>query len=173
MNLFTLFLSMLKIGALSFGGSYGTIALIRDEFLRKGYLWEDEYLQMVAFSQYNPWSAGITSAVYVGSKSGAVGVIVSLIGFLLPTILIAAIILKVGMKLKDNLIVQRSLNYMNLIATGVLCGVAFIFIFNVLSIDFLVYVAIAGLAFYFNTALGVSPLILIGGGAVIGLIWRA
>ena len=43
-----LFLTFLKIGAVSFGGGYGMISLIREEVLSFGWLTEEELINFIA-----------------------------------------------------------------------------------------------------------------------------
>lgn len=43
-----LFLNFLMIGALSFGGGYGMISLVRETVLRHGWLTEAEFLSFTA-----------------------------------------------------------------------------------------------------------------------------
>ena len=45
-----LFLSFLVIGAVSFGGGYGMVSLIRETVLSNGWLAEDEFLNFIAVS---------------------------------------------------------------------------------------------------------------------------
>lgn len=49
-----LFLNFLMIGALSFGGGYGMISLVRETVLRYGWLTEAEFLSFVAVSESTP-----------------------------------------------------------------------------------------------------------------------
>ena len=44
-----LFLTFLKIGAVSFGGGYGMISLIREDCLGYGWLTEEELLKSLFF----------------------------------------------------------------------------------------------------------------------------
>ena len=53
-----LFLNFLMIGALSFGGGYGMISLVRETVLRHGWLTEAEFLSFVAVSGVHPGPAG-------------------------------------------------------------------------------------------------------------------
>ena len=46
-----LFLNFLMIGALSFGGGYGMISLIREKVLLHGWLSEAEFLSFIAVSE--------------------------------------------------------------------------------------------------------------------------
>ena len=49
-----LFLSFLKIGATSFGGGYGMIALMRDVALAEGWMTEAELLNFIAVAESTP-----------------------------------------------------------------------------------------------------------------------
>ena len=43
-----LFLNFLMIGALSFGGGYGMVSLVRETVLSNGWLTENEFLNFIA-----------------------------------------------------------------------------------------------------------------------------
>ncbi len=45
-----LFLNFLMIGALSFGGGYGMVSLVRETVLSNGWLPENEFLNFIAVS---------------------------------------------------------------------------------------------------------------------------
>ena len=47
-----LFLTFLKIGAVSFGGGYGMISLIREDCLGYGWLTEEELLNFIAVAVF-------------------------------------------------------------------------------------------------------------------------
>ena len=49
-----LFLNFLMIGALSFGGGYGMISLVREVVLNHGWLTESEFLSFIAVSESTP-----------------------------------------------------------------------------------------------------------------------
>ncbi|MBQ4255988.1 MAG: chromate transporter [Bacilli bacterium] len=67
-------LSMLKIGLFTFGGGYAMIALFENEFvLRKGYLQEEEFSDIVAIAESTPGPIAINLATYIGYKVGKVG----------------------------------------------------------------------------------------------------
>ena len=52
--LLKLFLTFLKIGAVSFGGGYGMISMIREKTLAHGWLTEAELLNMIAVAESTP-----------------------------------------------------------------------------------------------------------------------
>ncbi|MDE7395025.1 MAG: chromate transporter, partial [Clostridiales bacterium] len=49
-----LFLSFLKVGALSFGGGMGMISIIREECLVHGWLTEEALMNFIAVSESTP-----------------------------------------------------------------------------------------------------------------------
>ena len=49
-----LFWNFLMIGALSFGGGYGMISLVRETVLGHGWLTEGEFLSFIAVSESTP-----------------------------------------------------------------------------------------------------------------------
>ena len=51
---FQLFWQFLKIGAVSFGGGYGMISLIREAVLTNNWLTESEFLAFIAVSESTP-----------------------------------------------------------------------------------------------------------------------
>ena len=65
-----LFLNFLMIGALSFGGGYGMISLVRETVLRYGWLTEAEFLSFVAVSESTPGPLAINMATFIGSSQG-------------------------------------------------------------------------------------------------------
>ena len=79
-----LFLNFLKIGALSFGGGYGMIAVVKETVISNAWLTETEFLD-------------VNMATFVGSSQGGfLGALTATIGVILPSfviiLLIAAII---------------------------------------------------------------------------------
>ena len=53
-----LFWNFLMIGALSFGGGYGMISLVRETVLGRGWLTEGEFLSFIAVSESTPGRTG-------------------------------------------------------------------------------------------------------------------
>lgn len=66
---FTLFYTMLKIGLFTFGGGYGMIALLENEFVSKRkWLSKEEFLDMIAIAESSPGPIAINSSTYIGYK---------------------------------------------------------------------------------------------------------
>ena len=82
-----LFLTMLKIGAFTFGGGYAMIALLEAEFVsKKGWIEKDEFLDMVAIAESTPGPIAINSATYIGYKMlGFWGSLVATVAMCIPS----------------------------------------------------------------------------------------
>jgi chromate transporter len=88
-----LFLTFLKIGAVSFGGGYGMISLIREDCLQNAWLTEDELLNFIAVAESTPGPIAVNMATFVGSSQGGVlGALLATLGVVLPSFLIIIII---------------------------------------------------------------------------------
>ena len=65
-----LFWNFLMIGALSFGGGYGMISLVRETVLGHGWLTEGEFLSFIAVSESTPGPLAINMATFIGASQG-------------------------------------------------------------------------------------------------------
>ena len=82
-----LFWTMLKIGLFTFGGGYAMIALLENEFVTKrGWLEQEEFLDVAAIAESTPGPIAINSATYIGYKRGGLmGALVATLGITLPS----------------------------------------------------------------------------------------
>lgn len=88
-----LFLTFLEIGAVSFGGGYGMISLIREAVLGNGWLTESEFLSFIAVSESTPGPLAVNMATFIGSSQGGFwGALSATFGVVLPAFLIILLI---------------------------------------------------------------------------------
>ena len=88
-----LFLTFLQVGAVSFGGGYAMISLIRERMLVYGWLTEEELLNMIAVSESTPGPIAVNMATFVGSAQGGIlGAFLATLGVVLPSFIIILII---------------------------------------------------------------------------------
>lgn len=92
--LLTLFLTMLRIGAFTFGGGYAMIALLQDEFVEKRkWIEKDEFLDLVAIAESTPGPIAINSSTYIGYRMGGfTGSIVATVAMCIPSFVIIYLI---------------------------------------------------------------------------------
>ena len=68
---FQLFLTYLKIGTFTIGGGYAMLALIQREVVdRRGWIDEEEFLNMIALAQAAPGIIAVNSAIFIGWRIG-------------------------------------------------------------------------------------------------------
>ena len=88
-----LFLNFLMIGALSFGGGYGMISLVRETVLGHGWLTESEFLSLSQCQQSTPGPLAVNMATFIGaSQAGLAGSFVATVGVVLPSFVIILLI---------------------------------------------------------------------------------
>lgn len=95
-----LFFSFCYIGALSFGGGYAALPLIREQCVEiNGWLSMTEFSDLLTISQMTPGPIAINSATFVGMKAAGIpGAVVASLSFMLPPFIIVTIIFLVFRK---------------------------------------------------------------------------
>ncbi len=119
--LFELFFTFFKIGLFTFGGGYAMLAQMREVVVeKKGWLSEDELLEVIVVAESTPGPIAINLATYVGFKRrGVLGSLLATLGVVLPSL---AIIFTISLFLEafmENRYVQYAF-------VGIKCAVAFL-----------------------------------------------
>lgn len=89
-----LFFSTLYLSAFTFGGGYVIVTLLKNKFVDQ-YHWidEEEMLDLVAIAQSSPGAIAVNGAIVVGYNLGGIpGVLVSVLGAIIPPMLILSVI---------------------------------------------------------------------------------
>ena len=88
-----LFLTFLKIGAFTFGGGYAMLPLIQDAVIEKGWLLEEDIVNIIAVADSTPGPFAINISTYVGSEMGGIlGAFCSTMGVVLPSFIIILLV---------------------------------------------------------------------------------
>lgn len=89
-----LFLSMMKIGAFTFGGGYAMISLLDNEFVsKKKWLDHEEFMDLVTIAESTPGPIAINCSTYIGyRKMGISGALVGTLGMCIPSFTIIYLI---------------------------------------------------------------------------------
>ena len=98
-----LFYTYLKIGTFTLGGGYAMLPLIQREVVdRKGWIDEQEFLNMIALAQAAPGLIAVNSAIFIGWRVGGWrGVAGAVLGAVLPSFLIILAIAMVFREWKE------------------------------------------------------------------------
>ena len=93
-ELFQLFASFARIGALTFGGGYAMLPMLQKEVVEK-HKWatEEELMDYYAIGQCTPGIIAVNTATFIGQKlAGLPGAIASTIGVVFPSIIIISLL---------------------------------------------------------------------------------
>ena len=165
-----LFLTMLKIGLFTFGGGYAMIALLENEFVTKrGWLEQEEFLDVAAIAESTPGPIAINAATFVGYRAaGVIGSACATFGVVLPSFVIILVISTVLRQFQAIPAVQYAF-------WGIRAGVLAMLLKSLYTMfkksvkNWVGYVAMAA-AFILTALLDVHILIIIGSCAVFGLV---
>ena len=128
-----LFLTFLKIGAVSFGGGYGMISMIRDDCLANGWLTEDELLNFIAVAESTPGPIAVNMATFVGSAEGGIfGALLATLGVVLPSFIIILLVATLLTKLLKYRGVKMTLAAIRPAVIGMILGVSGTMLLNVI-----------------------------------------
>ncbi len=121
-----LFLTFLKIGAVSFGGGYGMISLIKDDCLASGWLTEAELLNFIAVAESTPGPIAVNMATFVGSSQGGIlGAFLATLGVVLPSFVIIFLIASLLTSLMQYRGVKATLGSIRPAIVALILGTAF------------------------------------------------
>lgn len=120
---FNLFTSTFKLSAFTFGGGFVIIPLMRKRFVEElHWIEEEEMVDLTVIAQSSPGAIAVNAAILVGYRvGGLLGALVSVIGTVLPPLIIISIISMFYQAFRDNL-------YVGIIMRGMLAGVAAVII---------------------------------------------
>lgn len=98
-----IFLTFAKIGAFTIGGGYAMLPIIQNEIVRRGWLNEEDFTDIVALAQSAPGLLAVNISIFTGHKlRGTRGSIVATLGSILPSFLIILAIAMLFTGYQDN-----------------------------------------------------------------------
>lgn len=118
-TLLKLFVSMLYISAFTFGGGFVIVTLMKRKFVDElHWLEEQEMLDLTALAQSSPGAIAVNAAILVGWRvAGFAGMLVAVLGTILPPLLILSVISAFYAAFASN-------RYVALVLKGMQAGVA-------------------------------------------------
>ena len=172
-ELFDLFWTFCKIGALTFGGGYAMLPLIQREIVEnKKWSTEKEILDYYAVGQCTPGVIAVNTATFIGFKlKGIVGGIVATLGVIFPSLIIILIIASFLQSFADLAIVQSAF-------AGIRVAVVALIITTVIKLlkssikDYLGAI-IAIIAFIISAFIGLSPVYVVIAAGLTGFISKS
>ncbi len=103
-----IFIIFAKIGAFTLGGGMAMIPLIQNEIVKRGWLDEKDFPDIIALSQSAPGLLAVNISIFIGYRlKGVKGSIIATIGSILPPFLIILLIAIMFTGYQDNPVVIR------------------------------------------------------------------
>lgn len=114
-----LFTSTFYLSAFTFGGGYVIIPLMKKKFVDElKWIEEEEMMNLTAIAQSSPGAVAVNASILLGYKiAGIAGALVSIMGTILPPLIILSIISLFYTAFRENIVV-------NAILKGMQAGVA-------------------------------------------------
>ena len=169
-ELLQLFGTFFSIGALTFGGGYAMLPMLRREVVQK-HAWatEEELLDYFAIGQCTPGIIAVNTATFVGYKQrGVAGGIVATAGVVAPSFIIITLIAMLLQNFMDIAWVQNAF-------AGVRVAVSALIVMSVWqlvrkNVKSPLQIALAVAAFVLVAFLGSSPVYVVVGCVLLGII---
>ena len=169
-KLFQVFWSFFKIGAFTFGGGYAMIPLIQNEAVEKrGWVTDDDILEIIAIAESTPGPIAINSATFVGYRAaGVLGSVCATLGVVLPSFVIILLISFVLKQFQDIKAVQYAFQGIRAGVLALLCKSLWT-MYKKSPKGWAAYIVMAA-AFVLTAIFDVNVIFVIIGCAVFGLI---
>lgn len=172
-ELFDLFFTFSKIGALTFGGGYAMLPIIQREIIEgKNWATEEEVLDYYAVGQCTPGVIAVNTATFIGYKiRGVIGAIFATLGLVFPSLVIIMVIASFLQSFSSLVIVQSAF-------AGIRIAVVALIIDTVVklfksSVKDTLGIFICLIAFLLSAFLKISPVYIVIAAALLGLITKA
>lgn len=168
-----LFISTFSLSAFTFGGGYVIVPLMRKKFVDK-YKWieDKEMLDLVAISQSSPGAIAVNASILIGYRlSGIPGAFITILGTVLPPLIILSVISLFYVAFKQSAVVNAILKGMNAGVAAVVADVTVTMGKNIIDEKsvFSILIMISSFAAVFFLNIDVKIIILAGG--VLGLAY--
>lgn len=169
-ELLTIYIEFLKMGAVTFGGGYAMLPILRRTCVQaRGWVTEEEIMDFYALSQGLPGIIAVNVAVFIGNKlRGFRGGIAAVLGVVTPCIVIISIIALLLSNFRDNTYVRWAM-------TGISVCVAALIVDAVQAlwkkgVKNAVGFAICAGVFWLTMFTKTSPVFVIIGAAALGVV---
>lgn len=167
--LFSLFLTFMKIGVVTFGGGYAMIPIIeRETAQRHKWIQESDLINVVAISESTPGPIAICAATFIGYEvAGFFGAFFATVGVVLPSFVIIFVISLFLRQFEELKIIKYAF-------FGIRAGVLALIVKAVISMfkqspkNIVAYIIMA-LSFVLVTFFSTNVLVIILSSAVVGL----
>lgn len=154
----TLFRSTFFLSMFTFGGGYVIVPLMEKKFVDElGWIDENEMLDLIAVGQSSPGPIAVNTSLLVGYRmAGVTGALFTVLGTIIPPLVIMTIISYVYIAVRDNAIVNNVLLGMQAGVAAIIVNVVYnmakrvVMQKQVIPIIVMIIALIAGIVFQVN-----------------------
>jgi len=145
----TLFFSTFTISAFTFGGGYVIVPLMQKRFAKElKWIEEDEMLDLVAIGQSAPGPIAINTSILIGYRmAGIPGALLTILGTILPPLIIITVISYFYIAFRDNAIIKALLLGMQAGVAAVIVDVVYSMASKIIKNKRVIPVIVMALAF--------------------------
>ena len=167
-GLLPIFLTFLKIGAVTYGSGYTLLAFLRSDVVSTTHWITDQQLiDAVAIGQFTPGPV-FTTATFIGYLiAGVPGAIAATIGIFLPSFLLVALVYPLGTRIRRSPWLSGFLDGVNVAALALIAGVLILLAKAALTDWFTIVLAAVTLLILLRFKMNSAWLVL--GGAIVGV----
>ena len=166
-GLLPIFLTFLKIGAVTYGSGYTLLAFLRtDVVTNTHWITDQQLINAVAIGQFTPGPV-FTTATFIGYLiAGVPGALVATLGIFLPAFILSALVYPLGTRIRQSPWLSGFLDGVNVAALALIAGVLILLSRAALVDWFTIVIAVAALIILLRFKINSAWLVL--GGAVLG-----
>ncbi|MGM9933656.1 chromate transporter [uncultured Clostridium sp.] len=171
-ELFDLFWTFAKIGSITFGGGYAMLPIIQREIVeKKKWATETEVIDYYAVGQCTPGIIAVNTATFIGYRlKGNIGGIIATLGVVFPSLVIIMVIAAFLKNFSEFAVVQHAFG-------GIRVAVVALIISSIIklwksSVKNYIGVLLALAAFILGALLQISPIYIVIGAAIVGLLTK-
>lgn len=167
-----LFISTLYLSTFTFGGGYVIVTLLKQKFVDElHWIDEEEMLDLVAIAQSSPGAIAVNGAIVVGYKlAGIPGILVSVLGAVLPPFVILTVISAFYSAFKSNMVIQSLLHGMTAGVSAVIISVVWDMASGIVKAKDALLIVVMICAFIANYFLRINVIFIILAAAGIGTV---
>lgn len=167
----TLFTSIFKISAFTFGGGFVIVPLMKKRFVNDlNWIDEDEMLDIAAIAQSSPGAIAVNAAIILGYRiAGLLGAMVCIVGAVLPPFIIIGVISYFYSVFSDNRIIRALLKGMQVGVAAVVLDVSVAMANQIIKTKKAVYILMMIVAFIATFIFDINIIIIILCSAFLGI----
>lgn len=167
-----LFFSTFKLSACTFGGGFVIVPLMKKKFVDElGWIEEEEMLDLTAIAQSSPGAIAVNASILVGYHvAGIPGALLTVLGTILPPLVIISVISLFYQAFRDNPIVNMAMAGMLSGVAAVICDVVINMAKSIFQKKRILPVVIMVVSFLAARLFAVNIIVVILGCGVIGAV---